>query len=570
MFNSGFLRRKLLYNRFYLIAGIFACFIIHLYLSDRSILGDLVSSRFGVVQSPRSKLISFLYDAVQSCEPRKRPDRDSLRDLKKCIAGDIPLRETELYFKGSYENLQRCLHLTNEQLQNLKSNHAKFVQMTRDFLSNDQDDSEDLFPREAGIVTVGGGKYSVLSLLMIEVLREKGSRLPVEVIIPPSDEGDYEFCSAIENLNARCVYFSDVIPEELIEQVPIKGYQIKVIALLISSFKRVLFLDADNIPLANPDPIFEQPIVQETGLILWPDIWKRVTPPAFYKIAGVDIDMKTRVRYMGDDISPVSRYQNPKWTDSYMLSQVPMHDFKGTIPDPTSESGQLFVDKTKQLSTLLLAAYYNFNAEWYFHMLSQGTSGEGDKETFIAAAHVLKEPYYQVKTGIDFDGFFDEDGSYHGICLYHFNPQQDYDKYADAKSWMVQHKQDYTAYDKSYNVHTDFYKTMMQPTEEYPIDVVFGHTSYHKFEPLALARERIYVDRSGQHFRGFKRYDLLKGFDLELFNYEVLHRRLCSERPLKFKLYQSRIGTEEWSDMCEYLQAHIKFLQETSHEVSKS
>lgn len=42
--------------------------------------------------------------------------------------------------------------------------------------------------------------------------------------------------------------------------------------------------------------------------------------------------------------------------------------------------------------------YYNtYGPDYYYPLLSQGAAGEGDKETFIAAAHKLNLPYYQVQ-----------------------------------------------------------------------------------------------------------------------------------------------------------------------------
>lgn len=565
MLNFRHIGRRILRRRILLIAGILAYLLWYICFTERRGLDALVSLRTNSKTRPGDRLFSFLYDAVRRCEPIKRPDVNSLRDPSKCRAGDIPFNPAEIYSRGSYENLDSCLHLSDAQLTNLRNKHSDFVELARAFVADQESEPLDLFENDAGIVTVGGGKFSVLSMIMIEMLREKGSKLPVEVLIPPSDEGDDEFCEYILGLNARCVYFLEVLPKNLIGRIPIQGYQFKIMALLMSSFKEVLFLDADNMPLVNPDPIFQQSIFRETGLIVWPDIWRRVTSPAFYQVANIKIDLQTRVRYMGDDITPTSRYQDQSWTRSDMLSLVPMHDLKGAIPDPTSESGQLLVNKTKHLSTLLLAAYYNLNAEWYFRMLSQGTSGEGDKETFIAAAHSLGEPYYQVKTGIKFDGFFDEDGGYHGICLYQFNPQQDYDQHAYATRWMAKHEDEYSTYDKFYNVHKDFYDFLMKPREGNPIDAMFGHASFHKFEPLALAKERTYVDRAGRHFRGFKRFDITKGFDVELFNYDLLHRKLCGNDPLHFKVYKSKMHTTEWTQMCHYLEEHIKFLHDTHY-----
>jgi alpha 1,2-mannosyltransferase len=53
-----------------------------------------------------------------------------------------------------------------------------------------------------------------------------------------------------------------------------------------SSFSEVLYLDSDNILLADPTFLFDHPIYREHGVVFWPDITKDVgfvvTAPAFY------------------------------------------------------------------------------------------------------------------------------------------------------------------------------------------------------------------------------------------------------------------------------------------------
>ena len=69
------------------------------------------------------------------------------------------------------------------------------------------------------------------------------------------------------------------------------------------------------------------------------------------------------------------------------------HDCKGSIPEASSETGQLLINKNS-FQTLILAMYYNYYGPDYYYPFS--VKGEGDKETFIAAAHKLDLPYYQV------------------------------------------------------------------------------------------------------------------------------------------------------------------------------
>lgn len=504
-----------------------------------------------------------LFEALSTCQPLDRPDINSFRDMNKCQDGDIQFNPAEVYKKGSYENLNSCFHLTKDQLYDLKTKHSQYVDIILQDLKLPEDLVDILFPNDEGIVTIGGGRFSVISLSMIETLRARGSTLPVEVIIPPADQGEDDYCNnVLPKLNAKCVYFSDVLPKDLIKGLQIKRYQYKVIGLLLSSFKKVLFLDADNLPLANVDDIFEKPIFKQTGLIIWPDIWRRVTAPAFYEVANIDIDINRRARYLGDDVSPVTRYQSvlspPK-----LYSEVPLHDLKGTIPDPTSESGQMVVDKVEHLSTLLLATYYNIYDSWYYKMLSQGTSGEGDKETFIAAAHALKNPYYQVRTRIDFDGFFDHTGSYHGIALYQHDFQQDYEQHESAKRLVEENMKEYASYDPSYNVHDAFYDKLMKPSNGESLDVLFAHAGLHKFDPFDLAKDRIYLDQDGEHFRGFQHLDRAKGFDVELFNFKLYQNSLCTSSPIHFKYYAEKIKTAEWSGMCRYLNDRVNFLEAT-------
>lgn len=53
---------------------------------------------------------------------------------------------------------------------------------------------------------------------------------------------------------------------------PIKGYEVKVHAIVASSFEEVMLLDADNVVYQNPEFLFDSPEYAASGALFWPDI----------------------------------------------------------------------------------------------------------------------------------------------------------------------------------------------------------------------------------------------------------------------------------------------------------
>ena len=51
---------------------------------------------------------------------------------------------------------------------------------------------------------------------------------------------------------------------------------------------QVLFLDSDNVAVADPTPLFQAPAFQGTGALLWPDYWASTAAPDLAAILGVD------------------------------------------------------------------------------------------------------------------------------------------------------------------------------------------------------------------------------------------------------------------------------------------
>ena len=266
-------------------------------------------------------------------------------------------------------------------LQTAHSNFKSLLQSWPDHLA-------DRIFNGTGLVVVGGGEYYGPAIIGIHMLRRSGSNLPVQVFVTDKSEYEDELCKDyLPKLGAECLMLSDFI-----QVFEVTHYQLKSLAMLFSSFEHVLYLDSDSIPLLNPGTeLFATEPYTSSGLVIWPDFWVSTESPSFYTVVGL-----------------------------------------GTMPsnlrEASSEAGQLLINKRKHIKTLLLAVYYNiYGPDFYYPLLSQGALGQGDKETFMAAAMVLDLPYYRIKTGVKAVGR--EDGiERKGSGMVQVDPMADFQK----------------------------------------------------------------------------------------------------------------------------------------------
>lgn len=382
-----------------------------------------------------------------------------------------------------------------------------------------------------GIVLIGGDQYSWLSLLSIKSIRSFGSNLPIEMIIPTIEEYEQELCEIIlPSLNGRCVLLHDVFGEEVMNTIKFSGYQYKSLALIASSFENVLLLDSDNILVSNPDELFTKEPFKSHGMVIWPDYWLRTTSPLFYEIAGINIT-NIRVRDGKYPLIPPQEIKD--------INSVPLHDLDGSIPDLSSESGQLMIRKTDHLKTILLSLFYNlYGPNFFYKLLSQGQSGEGDKDTFIAAAIKSKEPFYQVKSEIQSFGWF-EDGNFNGVSMGQRNPIQDYEYYQNFLKNSA--PLDFSQYD----------------TRKASIFTV--HANFPKFNPYLLWKENKLFNNKNEEVRLYSDISnfLPEPFDFELVQYKRMYSLLCE---LKINLNYFKDVDKE--SVCKFINNHIDFLKE--------
>ncbi|KNC29051.1 hypothetical protein FF38_03280 [Lucilia cuprina] len=203
-------------------------------------------------------------------------------------------------------------------------------------------------------------------------------------------------------MNVKCRLLNQIYGEDLSGKIT-SMYALKPLAILASQFEDIFFMDSDSLPLSDVNEIFDWDIYQQKGLIINSDFWMRAVHPSFYDIVGIELGGRAR----GDPNDEV-------------LREV---DRAGAIPGLSNESGQMFIKKSQHFRSLLLATYYNlYGPTCYFPLLMQRNHGEGDKDTYAAAAVVLKEDFYQTQQKPDSYGYFLGPGDYQGLAMIQPNP----------------------------------------------------------------------------------------------------------------------------------------------------
>ena len=201
------------------------------------------------------------------------------------------------------------------------------------------------------VICAGGSTYLANAWVAVNMLRHLGCSLPIQIW----HRGSREITGHIKNLFVPLgVEFVDTFEVKKMHPVRISGgWEIKPCAILHCPFKEVLLLDADNIPVVNPEFLFDTPEYLEAGAIFWPDYGRLLPNRKIWEICGVP-------------------YRN----------------------EPEFESGQIVVDKEKSWAALNLAMWYNEHSYFYYKHI------HGDKETFHMAFRKAEKAYAMPRRGI--------------------------------------------------------------------------------------------------------------------------------------------------------------------------
>jgi alpha 1,2-mannosyltransferase len=213
------------------------------------------------------------------------------------------------------------------------------------------------------VICAGGQTYTTCAWVNISMLRYLGCTLPIELWYN-QDELNEGMIRKFGLLDVVCRNCADYVKGGM------NGFLMKPFAILNSSFREVLFLDADNNCVKDPACLFESFAYREHGAVFWPDIWKTASNNAIWDILD--------------------------FNDSGSFEQ---------------ESGQLVIDKAKCWSVLNLCLYFNTCSEVYYQMLL------GDKDTFRLSWKALGQSFYMVPVPVALGGYTNNENNFHGFSL---------------------------------------------------------------------------------------------------------------------------------------------------------
>ena len=322
----------------------------------------------------RKSQIEF-WKSVESLLDSSNPDCDTPKRLGRAKA---------VRFDSLHGERPKLLKMPEKDVETMRKAHQKFVEGI-----TGQHPQMVFTPGSQGLVSTAGGKYLPIFVISLRMLRRTGTTLPVEVFLADQDEYEEHICEEVlPSLNATCVIMSDIL-SKVPHDVEITKYQFKVFAMIFSSFEEILFLDADSFPVHNPEELFSSKLFKEYGLISWPDFWASSTSEYYYTISQ---------------------------------QKMPAMDERAS-----SETGELLISKKTHQRFLLLATYYNYyGPTHYYPLLSQGSPGEGDKDTFLPAANVVNQTFYATSEPVQAIGYPAPGRDMVGSAMVQFDPMQDY------------------------------------------------------------------------------------------------------------------------------------------------
>lgn len=315
-----------------------------------------------VLEPRRTPEIFTEYYSSESKLPRKGPNWDLLSsELAKDPDGTI--LSTALHFrlfkrffqdfeKESIESfrLDSVLQRLESKLFPWINKHKGITGLRRSFVS------------EEGIVIATGQRYFSMAVHAIKTVRLWNCTLPIEVFHLGGTDLHPE---SIEYLNSmQGVTVVDIGTIFDMNILKLKSWDIKPFALLGSSFRKVILMDADAVFTRPPTVLFEADEFKASGTAFFYD--------RFF------VNHKANYVEWFNSIIPMPHSQK--------LKESQLYKGKSTYEQ---ESGVVVIDKDRRLMGLLAACLLNGESE----RKEIHSKTHGEKETFWLGFEIAQEPY---------------------------------------------------------------------------------------------------------------------------------------------------------------------------------
>lgn len=214
-----------------------------------------------------------------------------------------------------------------------------------------------------GIVTASGDLERLRqSFTSIKMLRSLGCKLPIEMFYADSSEISSSEASIFEKFDVKCINVQD---NNLFATYNARNFTIKALALYLSSFDEMLWLDTDIIPLINLSEVFKFKAYLDSGYFFYSDIWYRRDPNFCCKGCNT----------MNEKSNTKIELENTLGIKSY-------------IGEPETEAGFYIVNKKRCTHDWIhLVLLLNINSHITYKYVY------GDKDLFGIAMKMLKIEY---------------------------------------------------------------------------------------------------------------------------------------------------------------------------------
>ncbi len=204
-----------------------------------------------------------------------------------------------------------------------------------------------------GFVTCGSGfKHDVCLYVLINRLRDIGCNLPIEIWYNGAKEYNgilfdkLKQINDVEIIDAHKLLYEKGLDSWLYRHNSLNGWELKTYCLIHSKFKDILFLDADNFPMINPEYLFDSKEYLENGAIFWKDRGRLARDRFVWKIMD-----------------------------------IPYRD------EPEQESGQVLIDKSKLWDVLVLSQWMQNHSYYMYNHI------HGDKDMLHVSCRKLNIEY---------------------------------------------------------------------------------------------------------------------------------------------------------------------------------
>jgi len=159
-------------------------------------------------------------------------------------------------------------------------------QQIDDYMERIPDFDESRYKGRGIVMIAGGPKYIACAYVNVNMVRDTGCTLPIELWHIGAFEMDDRAKALFDGLGVEFVDCMDKLAE--VPSRRVGGWEMNPYAIIHSRFEEIIFLDADNIPLIDLEELFDWPQYRERHAVFWPDFGRLGPERSIWKLLQIE------------------------------------------------------------------------------------------------------------------------------------------------------------------------------------------------------------------------------------------------------------------------------------------